>query len=134
MSKAATARYSCPLHPYDHDRSCCDELGVHTPVRGRGRKDLWNYTHSFSERDKVQIKSRRHFERECAKRGRQWVVKDELFTRGEPNRPEPKPIDRKKVLEVASDVVKSARQLERNGVFNKLSDREVRNLPAEMRG
>ena len=93
---------------------------VYTPVRSKGSKSAWNYTHQFTKKDRVQIKSRRHFERECSKRGLEHVVRDDLLHNGAPPKRAASAVtvqDKKAIEKTISEVLPKAKSLARQGAF-----------------
>jgi len=103
-----------PTWPRIRCKHCTDYVAsfdVNVPVRSKGSKSAWNYTHSFGKDDKVNIHSKKQFERECKDRGLVHVVKDDLFTNGQATKAKPEPIDRKLVDKTVKDLLPKAKRM-----------------------
>ena len=97
-------RYTCALHPNDHDSSCCPDKTIHS-----SKDQLWNFTHRFKGGEHVQIRSKGQFDAECKRRGLVHVVRDDLVKNGQPyNAPVPK-ISEKKITETVRSILPEAR-------------------------
>lgn len=78
------------------------------------RDQLWHFDYPFKAgQPKVAIHSKRQFDVECRARGLRHVSRDDLLSKGQPSRPQPKTMNRQVLEPVLKQVIQESKSKDR---------------------